>query len=80
MNPLTENAGLIVIDVQYAFEEPKWGKRNNPQAEGNIARLLSAWRKSDRPVLHATSLANPGIGFRTGRSWQPNQGGSRSNR
>ena len=67
MNPLTENAGLIVIDVQYAFEEPKWGKRNNPQAEGNIARLLSAWRKSDRPVLHATSLANPGIGFRTGR-------------
>jgi len=51
-----------------------------PAVEGNIARLLSAWRKSDRPVLHATSLANPGIGFRTGRSWQPNQGGSRSNR
>jgi len=64
VNILTENVALIVIDVQYAFEEHKWGKRNNPQAEGNIARLLSAWRNSDRPVFYVRHLSlTPGSVF-----------------
>ena len=28
-----------------------WGKRNNPEAEGNISRLLDSWRSSRMPVV-----------------------------
>jgi nicotinamidase-related amidase len=46
------NAALVVIDVQNAIDHPSWGVRNNPQAETNIAALLSAWRKTGRPIFH----------------------------
>ena len=36
---------LILIDQQKAMEHPKWGPRNNPDAEQNITRLLAAWRE-----------------------------------
>jgi len=36
---------LIVIDQQKAMDHPKWGPRNNPGAEANIARLLTDWRR-----------------------------------
>jgi nicotinamidase-related amidase len=52
MSELPQTAALIVIDVQEAFLDPRWGERNNPEAEGNIARLLAAWRASGRPVRH----------------------------
>jgi nicotinamidase-related amidase len=46
---------LIVIDVQKAIDHPTWarhGKRNNPDAERNIARLLAAWRARSLPIYH----------------------------
>ena len=43
---------LILIDVQKGFDEPRWGKRNNKQAEKNMERLLNAWRKTKRPIFH----------------------------
>lgn len=50
--PLPKDAALIIIDVQKGFDDPSWGRRNNPQAESNIARLLETWRKTGRPLFH----------------------------
>ncbi|MFE5948478.1 cysteine hydrolase family protein [Streptomyces sp. NPDC056480] len=47
---ITENAALVVIDVQKGFEEEFWGKRNNPAAEENIAALIDLWQETGRPV------------------------------
>src|SRR3972149_2486011 len=52
MLALTSKAALLVIDVQLAIDDPKWGPRNNPQAEQRIAVLLDAWRKARMPILH----------------------------
>jgi hypothetical protein len=43
---------LLLIDVQQGFEDVKWGIRNNPHCETNIARLLADWRRNGRPVTH----------------------------
>ena len=43
---------LLVIDVQKGLDDPSWGKRNNPDAESNIASLLSEWRKHELPIIH----------------------------
>lgn len=54
MKPLTlaKNAALIPIDVQQAFDDPSWGRRNNPDMELQGLRLLAAWRRSGRPVIN----------------------------
>ncbi len=52
---LPPDAALVIIDVQKAIDDPAWsrhGPRNNPAAEANIARLLQAWRRSRRPIVH----------------------------
>lgn len=74
MANLPERTALVVIDVQKGFDEPYWGERNNPDAEDNIARLLTAWRAAGRPVFHIKHNSrsprsplhpsNPGNGFK----------------
>jgi nicotinamidase-related amidase len=46
------DAALLVIDVQTAIDDPKWGPRNNAGAEANIARLIQAWRERGRAIFH----------------------------
>jgi nicotinamidase-related amidase len=49
---LPSNTALVVIDVQKGFDDPRWGRRNNPQAEVAIRKLLEAWRRAGMPVIH----------------------------
>lgn len=60
MITLPDNAALIIIDVQKGLDDPKWGRRNNPQAEENMGKLLAAWRQAERPIFHVQHLStNP---------------------
>ncbi|PEO42936.1 cysteine hydrolase family protein [Bacillus pseudomycoides] len=52
------NTALIIIDVQKAFEEEKWGTRNNPNAEENIRILLNMWREIEYPIIHIQHLSD----------------------
>lgn len=64
---LTHKAVLLVIDVQKAFDDPRRGRRNNPEAESNIALLLKAWRETGRPVIHVHHIGvTPQSLFRAG--------------
>ena len=49
---LPADATLIVIDVQDAIDDPRWGPRNNPDAETKIAALIAAWRAEGLPIVH----------------------------
>jgi len=51
-HPFLQNAALLVIDAQIGFDAPAWGPRNNPDAEANIATLISAWRSAAGLVVH----------------------------
>lgn len=67
---LPPSTALIVIDLQKAIDHPSWGRRNNPQAEENIGRLLSAWRSTHRPVIHVRHLSRE-----SGSTYRPGQEG-----
>lgn len=43
---------LLVIDVQKAIDDPKWGRRGQPELEARIGDLLAAWRERRLPVIH----------------------------
>ncbi len=53
---ITSNTALIIIDVQQGFDDPKWGQRNNPNAEGNVSRLISFWRNKKTPHYPYSAL------------------------
>lgn len=43
---------LILVDIQQGFDNPRWGSRNNMQAESQAARLLQEWRRQKAPIFH----------------------------
>jgi nicotinamidase-related amidase len=73
--PLPGNAALLVIDLQKAIDHPSWGKRNNPNAEKNVAALLDVWRTSGRPIYHirhdSTEAASHYLPGRPGNDFKP---------
>jgi nicotinamidase-related amidase len=48
----TSQLALLIIDVQQGLASPSLGQRNNPQAESNMASLLTAWRERGLPIVH----------------------------
>ena len=51
------STALVIIDVQQGLDDPSYGRRNNPQAERNMARLLRRWRERGRPVIHVQHMS-----------------------
>jgi nicotinamidase-related amidase len=48
---LSPRSVLLLINVQEGFDDPKWGIRNNLEAEPNMARILARWRGTGRAVV-----------------------------
>jgi len=75
MKTNSEESALILIDMQQGMRDPAAGKRNNPDAEANMQRLLAAWRKAGWPVVHVRHASStPGSPFwpgQPGAEFQP---------
>lgn len=57
MGKLLGTPVLLILDVQKGFDDPYWGQRNNPDAEQNILKLLTAWRKQRWEVIYSQHLS-----------------------
>ena len=69
MQPVKADAALIIIDMQKGMSSPVLGRRNNPDAELNVRRLLDAWRHTQRPVIHIRHISRaPGSVFWPGQA------------
>ncbi len=42
---------LVVVDVQRGFDDPSWGRRDNPACEANVGALIGAWRERGWPLV-----------------------------
>jgi nicotinamidase-related amidase len=62
---------LIIIDMQKGMRSPAAGRRNNPEAEENIAEMLRAWRKSGATVVHVRHISRT-----VGSAFWPGQPGA----
>lgn len=51
---LQDKPVLLLIDIQQGIDDfdQSEGKRNNPQAEQNMSKILQFWRKQELPLFH----------------------------
>lgn len=65
---MTEHIALVVVDVQVGFDDPAWGRRNNPECEGNIETLIRHWRAESGPIVYVRhDSARPDSPLRPGQ-------------
>ena len=57
MTATNDQTALLIIDVQEGLDDPRLGRRNNPAAERNMARLLAYWRARSRPIFHVRHMS-----------------------
>ncbi len=56
-----DNAALLLVDVQQAFDDPMWGPSNNPDCDANVGRLLAHWRERGGTIVFVRhDSAEPG--------------------
>ncbi len=48
----TNKSALLIIDVQKAIDDPRWGQRNNPEAENRMSEVIEYWRSEAFPIIH----------------------------
>lgn len=61
------DAALLPVDMQRAFDGPGWPRRWNRDLDANALRLLAAWRRTGRPVIHVRhDSVEPGSTLRPG--------------
>ena len=66
--PQHAHTALIIIDVQKAIDDPRWGRRNNPGAEGCMLALLDHWRSRQWPIFHVRHESRePSSSYRPGQ-------------
>ncbi len=46
-----DRCALVVVDVQQGFDDPWWGRRDNPACDDNISSLVAQWVARDRPLV-----------------------------
>lgn len=62
-----DRLALLVVDAQQGFEDPRWGRRNNPACDANIAALVDDWRAAGRAVVYVRhDSVGPGSPLRAG--------------
>tara|TARA_R110002020_G_scaffold76110_26_gene193252 strand:- start:585 stop:1319 length:735 start_codon:yes stop_codon:yes gene_type:complete len=82
LNP--DTCALVILDQQQADKYyPYYRKRNNNDAEQNMAQLLNAWREHELPILHVRHISSdpespyspghPGVFFKPGFEPLPNE-------
>jgi nicotinamidase-related amidase len=60
---------LLIIDMQKGMRDPAAGRRNNPDAEEHIGKLLHAWRGTQGTIVHIRhSSRTPGSPFWPGQT------------
>lgn len=52
MVKVAPNSVLVTIDVQKGFEDLKWGRRNNPELENVLKKVLAEFREHGLRVIH----------------------------